>query len=83
LLQDNENLMLPASRYRALNSKTGDISFTDVRCTSVHITHTHTHTAMLAIVGLTFSFRPDRIAPLGLVTSIRERPYGSPINADQ
>ena len=32
--------MLPASRYRALNTKTGDISFTDVRYTSAHITHT-------------------------------------------
>jgi len=40
LLQDNETLTLPASRYRTLNSETCDISFTDVRCTSAHMVHT-------------------------------------------
>jgi len=40
LLQENETLALPAFRYRTLNSKTCDISFTDVRCTAAHIMHT-------------------------------------------
>jgi len=32
--------MLPASRYRAVNSETCGISFTDVRCTWAPMMHT-------------------------------------------